>query len=84
MMPFGNNVKKQCGQANCLSKQIEVLSKCKMIRLKSCNSINEIPSIRACITCGELVEHNSEACKNGKSTYYSKIYQTYTNKAYNQ
>jgi hypothetical protein len=65
-MEDNNNKYMQCGRINCISKQCEVLFNCKFIKLKSCPNIPEIPSIRACVRCGKLIEHTAEACKNGR------------------
>lgn len=53
-----------CGRENCINKALQVLSECKMIKLENCPTLAEIPSIRACPTCGNLVEHDGTACKN--------------------
>lgn len=53
-----------CGRANCKNKGLQVLAECKMIKLASCPNLAELPSIRACPTCGNLVEHDGTACKN--------------------
>jgi hypothetical protein len=37
-----------CGRLNCGKPQLEVLNNCKFIKLKSCQDVPEIPSIRAC------------------------------------
>ena len=54
-----------CGNACCTDKKIEALQNCKYIYLSSYSN-DRIPSIRACVTCGMLVEHNSVGCKNSK------------------
>ena len=53
-----------CGKAGCKDKNIDALAKCDLIKLKSCPELPEIPSLRACVTCGMIVEHNGTACKN--------------------
>jgi hypothetical protein len=59
------NEKTTCGKSDCHSeKDIEILSKCNSINLTSCTNLKDIPSLRACPTCGKLIEHNGVACKN--------------------
>lgn len=53
-----------CGRDKCLNKGLEALANCKLIKLPGCQDLPIIPSIRACPTCGNIVEHNSLACKN--------------------
>ena len=54
-----------CGRENCLhQKDLVILANCKFIKLSSCSSLPDMPSIRACPTCGKLIEHNGAACKN--------------------
>jgi len=54
-----------CGRENCVyQKDLVILSNCKFIKLSNCSSLPEMPSIRACPTCGKLIEHNGAACKN--------------------
>lgn len=54
----------QCDNEGC-SKDLQLLKNCEMITLKSVKNIR-VPSIRACPTCGTLIEHNTEKCKNIK------------------
>lgn len=54
-----------CGRENCFyQKDLFILSNCKFIKLSRCTNLPDIPSIRACPTCGKLIEHNGAACKN--------------------
>jgi len=54
-----------CGRENCVfQKDLVILSNCKLIKLSGCSNLPPIPSIRACPSCGQLVEHNGAACKN--------------------
>ena len=54
-----------CGRNNCVNKNLKVLADCKYIKLENCaDEMPFIPSIRACITCGFLCEHNGKKCKN--------------------
>lgn len=53
-----------CGKPNCKNKYIQILAQCKYIKLSSCPNLPPIPSIRACPTCGKLIEHSGLACKN--------------------
>jgi hypothetical protein len=50
-----------CGRVNCINKNLQALAKCKLIQL---GNILKNPSIRACITCGFLIEHDGTNCKN--------------------
>ena len=48
-----------------MNKSLQVLAECKFIKLESCASdLPRVPSIRACPTCGKLVEHTGAMCKN--------------------
>ena len=66
------DTKKTCGRRDCLSKHIEVLAKCKYVRFKNCPDLGLLPSIRACVTCGELIEHTTEMCKNGNGHSFTR------------
>lgn len=52
-----------CGDKECVNPDIDKLAKCKEMRLAYVNNV-ECPGIRACPTCGLLLEHNGNACKN--------------------
>ncbi len=56
-----NQKRDTCGRVNCINKNLQILAECKLIQLKN---IAQIPSIRACITCGFLIEHDGTRCKN--------------------
>ncbi len=53
-----------CGRVNCVNKNIEALAKCTFIKLNSCPNLPNIPNFRACVTCGQVVEHDGTGCKN--------------------
>ncbi|CAF1109162.1 unnamed protein product, partial [Brachionus calyciflorus] len=55
---------KNCGNFECSNKDLEALKNCKFIELSSCKGLGLIPTLRACPTCGKLVEHNGQGCKN--------------------
>ncbi|KAK9951822.1 hypothetical protein ABG768_017697 [Culter alburnus] len=52
----------QCDNEGC-TKDLKLLKNCEMITLTSVKNIR-VPSIRACPTCGTLIEHTTENCKN--------------------
>jgi hypothetical protein len=56
-----NKQKDTCGRLNCINKKLQALAECKLIQL---GNIPQIPSIRACTTCGFLIEHDGTNCKN--------------------
>ena len=53
-----------CGRGDCKSMNLKILENCKFIKLSACPKLDEIPSIRACPSCGILVEHSGLNCKN--------------------
>ncbi|XP_070786137.1 potential E3 ubiquitin-protein ligase ariadne-2-like [Enoplosus armatus] len=53
----------RCQNVGCAS-QIETLRSCPEITFESVKGVPGCPSIRACPTCGFLVEHNKTRCKN--------------------
>lgn len=52
-----------CGNPGCTNPDIEKLAKCRDIKLPAVNNVS-CPSMRACPTCGNLVEHDTTGCKN--------------------
>ncbi|XP_073724378.1 potential E3 ubiquitin-protein ligase ariadne-2-like [Misgurnus anguillicaudatus] len=52
----------RCDNLGCVSRDLELLRYCKRITLSSVQNI-KCPSMRACPTCGTLIEHNTENCK---------------------
>ncbi|KAK2906484.1 hypothetical protein Q8A67_005469 [Cirrhinus molitorella] len=53
----------RCGYEDCVNPDVDKLTKCTDTRLSYVNNV-ECPAIRACPTCGLLLEHNGFACKN--------------------
>ncbi|XP_019209535.1 uncharacterized protein LOC112841627 [Oreochromis niloticus] len=51
--------KDRCGNHGCCNPSLETLKKCPNITLYS---VKECPSVRACPTCGLLLEHSKKAC----------------------
>lgn len=51
----------RCGNDDCKNMELEVLKNCILINLPE-SSVKNCPSIRACPTCGLLIEHMSQ-CK---------------------
>uniref|UniRef100_A0A3Q0SVQ0 RING-type domain-containing protein n=1 Tax=Amphilophus citrinellus TaxID=61819 RepID=A0A3Q0SVQ0_AMPCI len=54
----------RCGNDGCVSNSLETLRKWPDITFKDVTGITGCPSIRACPTCGILVERNTTKCKN--------------------
>lgn len=53
----------RCSNEDCVHPDVDKLAKCTNMRLSYVNNV-ECPAIRACPTCGLLLEHNGHACKN--------------------
>uniref|UniRef100_A0A3Q4I8T6 RING-type domain-containing protein n=1 Tax=Neolamprologus brichardi TaxID=32507 RepID=A0A3Q4I8T6_NEOBR len=54
----------RCQNDGCVNKSLEILRNCPDITFKNVKGITGCPSIRACPTCGFLVEHSTTGCKN--------------------
>ncbi|CAJ1086042.1 putative E3 ubiquitin-protein ligase ARI6 [Xyrichtys novacula] len=54
----------RCAEPGCVSLSLEILRRCPEIIFEDMVNITGCPSIRACPTCGLLIEHNKENCKN--------------------
>ncbi|XP_005925930.1 probable E3 ubiquitin-protein ligase RNF144A isoform X1 [Haplochromis burtoni] len=54
----------RCQNDGCVNKSLEILRNCPDITFKDVEGITGCPSIRACPTCGFLVEHSTTGCKN--------------------
>ncbi|KAM9424197.1 E3 ubiquitin-protein ligase RNF19B-like isoform 1-T2 [Pholidichthys leucotaenia] len=53
-----------CDNAGCKNQDLELLKTCKDITLPKVQGVDTCPSIRACPTCGQRVEHDRTGCKN--------------------
>ncbi|XP_026859625.2 probable E3 ubiquitin-protein ligase RNF144A-A [Electrophorus electricus] len=53
----------RCDNSGCINPHIEKLLKCRDIILHEADNIR-CPSMRACPTCGNLLEHDTTGCKN--------------------
>ncbi|XP_039631136.1 uncharacterized protein LOC120542622 isoform X1 [Polypterus senegalus] len=53
----------RCDNEGCTNQELDALQSCPIISLPD-TTIKDCPQIRACPTCGKLVEHNQKFCKN--------------------
>ncbi|CAN9509609.1 unnamed protein product [Ophioblennius macclurei] len=54
----------RCDNEGCANEALNTLKTCKNIVFESVKGVDGCPSIRACPTCGFLLEHSSKKCKN--------------------
>ncbi|XP_041636054.1 uncharacterized protein LOC121505007 [Cheilinus undulatus] len=54
----------RCAEPDCVGKPETILKTCPVIVFKDIKNVTGCPSIRACPTCGFLIEHNKKCCKN--------------------
>ncbi|CAK6952979.1 uncharacterized protein LOC128384021 [Scomber scombrus] len=54
----------RCDNDDCVNDTLETLRKCPEIIFKDVMGVTGCPSIRACPTCGQLVEHSRKLCKS--------------------
>ncbi|XP_068444408.1 E3 ubiquitin-protein ligase DDB_G0292642-like [Clinocottus analis] len=54
----------RCDNDGCVNLDLEVLKNCKTTDLPQVDGVDACPSIRACPTCGQRVEHDKTGCKN--------------------
>lgn len=59
----------RCDNEGCNQHALETLRNCPFITFENVEGVNNCPSFRACPTCGVLVEHNTQRCKNIRCTY---------------
>ncbi|XP_030018263.1 probable E3 ubiquitin-protein ligase ARI5 [Sphaeramia orbicularis] len=54
----------RCDNDGCTNHELQLLKNCKTTILNQVQGVGEVPSIRACPTCGQKVEHDKTGCKN--------------------
>uniref|UniRef100_A0A3B4FX82 Probable E3 ubiquitin-protein ligase ARI5 n=1 Tax=Pundamilia nyererei TaxID=303518 RepID=A0A3B4FX82_9CICH len=54
----------RCDNDGCINHDLELLKNCKTTALPQVEGVDACPSIRACPTCGQRVEHDKTGCKN--------------------
>ncbi|XP_071374392.1 probable E3 ubiquitin-protein ligase RNF144A-A isoform X3 [Centroberyx affinis] len=54
----------RCDNDGCVNHDLEILKICKTTSLPEVQGVDTCPSIRACPTCGQRVEHDKTGCKN--------------------
>ncbi|KAK7909626.1 hypothetical protein WMY93_014310 [Mugilogobius chulae] len=54
----------RCDNSGCKNYELELLQTCKLTSLPEVRGADAVPSIRACPTCGQRVEHDKTGCKN--------------------
>ncbi|AWO97492.1 Hypothetical protein SMAX5B_003793 [Scophthalmus maximus] len=54
----------RCDNDGCVNHDLELLKGCKDTALPQVQGVDKCPSIRACPTCGQRVEHDKTGCKN--------------------
>ncbi|XP_046870036.1 probable E3 ubiquitin-protein ligase ARI5 [Hypomesus transpacificus] len=54
----------RCDNEGCTNHDLELLKNCKSTSLNQVQGVTNCPSIRACPTCGQKVEHDKLGCKN--------------------
>ncbi|XP_056155931.1 uncharacterized protein LOC130130298 [Lampris incognitus] len=54
----------RCANDGCVNDILELLKNCKTTSLPQVQGVAACPSIRACPTCGQRVEHDKTGCKN--------------------
>ncbi|KAF3837141.1 hypothetical protein F7725_004605 [Dissostichus mawsoni] len=54
----------RCDNDGCTNPELELLKTCKTTALSRVQGVTACPSIRACPTCGQRVQHDTTGCKN--------------------
>ncbi|XP_065807089.1 potential E3 ubiquitin-protein ligase ariadne-2-like [Labrus bergylta] len=55
-----------CANPECVNQPLEILRKCPEINFKNVRMVTGCPSVRACPTCGFLIEHSGKKCNHIK------------------
>ncbi|XP_060887775.1 E3 ubiquitin-protein ligase RNF14-like [Labrus mixtus] len=55
-----------CANPECVNRPLEILRKCPEINFEDVKMVTGCPSIRACPTCGFLIEHSRKKCNQIK------------------
>lgn len=53
-----------CDNSGCINEPLKTLKTCPEIKFEKVKGVSNCPSVRACPTCGKLLEHNGAGCKN--------------------
>ncbi|KAM9424789.1 uncharacterized protein KZ484_004777 [Pholidichthys leucotaenia] len=53
----------RCENNGCCNPSLKVLTTCPLVNFEEVEGVTGCPSIRACPTCGSLVEHSQRFCK---------------------
>ncbi|XP_039899509.1 probable E3 ubiquitin-protein ligase ARI8 [Simochromis diagramma] len=56
--------KDRCGNRGCCNQSLKTLKECPDIIFDSVKGVDGCPSVRACPTCGLLLEHSKRHCKS--------------------
>lgn len=54
----------RCANPECTNYELQLLQTCTLTDLPQVRGAEAVPSIRACPTCGQRVEHDKTGCKN--------------------
>uniref|UniRef100_A0A672Z9X3 RING-type domain-containing protein n=1 Tax=Sphaeramia orbicularis TaxID=375764 RepID=A0A672Z9X3_9TELE len=54
----------RCGNDGCINTSVETLRNCPDATFQDIEGISGCPSVRACPSCGFLIEHNTTGCKH--------------------
>uniref|UniRef100_A0A8C6UCW7 RING-type domain-containing protein n=1 Tax=Neogobius melanostomus TaxID=47308 RepID=A0A8C6UCW7_9GOBI len=54
----------RCANSDCRNYELQLLQTCTLTDLPQVHGADAVPSIRACPTCGQRVEHDKTGCKN--------------------
>ncbi|XP_068164444.1 probable E3 ubiquitin-protein ligase RNF144A-A [Antennarius striatus] len=53
-----------CDDVGCINHNLKLLKDCRTTILHDVRGVSGCPSVRACPTCGQMVEHDKTGCKN--------------------